>query len=223
MKKKKRAYMMTARSAKAEATRSRICESVMQLYRERPIDAFTLEDIAVRAGTTVQTVLRGFKSKDNLIIEALDRFTKQGSEYLAGRPGGFMPTPSGDIGAAVTAIFDVYETIGNLVMRHLSNEERNPTLKPVLAQGRENHRAWVRGVFAPQLAACSGSVRTQLFNSLVVATDVYTWRILRRDQGLSRTGAETVVRSIITAVTERENSDDTLPVAELVGRRQPAA
>src|SRR6185437_15025154 len=71
MKKKKRHYVMTARSAKAEATRERICESVVHLYRERPIDEFTLDEVAQRAGTTVQTVLRAFKSKDNLIIEAL--------------------------------------------------------------------------------------------------------------------------------------------------------
>jgi AcrR family transcriptional regulator len=214
---------MTARSAKAEATRQRICESVMQLYRERSIDDFTLDDIASRAGTTVQTVLRAYRSKDNVIIEALDRLTKQGSEYVADRPGGFMPSPPGDIAAAVTAIFDVYETVGNLVMRHLSNEERNPALKPVLTQGRVNHRAWVRAVFAPQLKVRGGNARAQLFNCLVVATDIYTWAILRRDQGLSRSGAETVVQTMVAAVTGRENANGTHSLAKLVGRRQPAA
>jgi AcrR family transcriptional regulator len=222
MKWKKRAYVMTARSAKAEATRRRICESVMRLYRERAIDDFTLDDVAARAGTTVQTILRAFKSKDNLIIEALDRFTKEGSEFVADRPGGYAPAPPGDVPKVVAAIFDVYEMIGDLVIRNLSNEERNLALRPMLEQGRGNHRAWVKASFAPQLRQCSGNARTQLFNALVVATDVYTWKILRRDQGLTRPGAEAVVQQMITAIV-RENSNGALPVAELVRRRQSAA
>ena len=214
---------MTARSAKAEATRERICESVTELYREQSLDVFTLDDVARRAGTTVQTVLRAFKSKDNLVIEALDRLTKKGSPHVIDRPGGFAPTPPGDVAAAVAAIIDVYETIGDLVISNLSNEQRNPELKPLLDQGRENHCEWVRSVFAPQLKSRNGNARTQLFNCLVVATDVYTWKILRRDLGLTRPGAEAVVRNMVTAVTERENSDVTSSLAELVGRRQPAA
>jgi len=222
MKKKSRPYVMTARSAKAEATRLRICESAMALYHERSMDDFTLEEVAERAGTTVQTVLRRFKSKDNLVIEALDRMTKAGSPFLEDGLGGFYPSPPGDVAAAVTAMFGMYETIGDLVIRHLSDESRRPQLKPVLDQGRENHCSWVRGVFAPQLKARHGSARTQLFNCLVVATDVYIWKILRRDLRLSRPAAEAVVRQIIDGAANRENSDGQLPLAELVGRRQSA-
>ncbi len=188
MKRRKRAYVMTARSAKAEATRERICESVMNLYRERRIDEFTLDDVAQRAGTTVQTVLRAFKSKDNLVIEALGRFTKQDSPFVADRPGGFMTSPPGDVAAAIKSIFDVYETIGELVVRNLANESSNPALKPLIDLGRANHHAWLKSVFAPQLKARQGAARTQLFNCLAVATDVYTWKILRRDLGLSPDG-----------------------------------
>ncbi len=159
MKRKKRAYVMTARSAKTEATRERICESVMHLYRERPINDFTLDDVAQRAGTTVQTILRAFKSKDNLVIEALDRFTKTDSPFVTDRPGGYRPSPPGDVAAAVAAIFDVYEAIGDLVIRNLANEDNNPALKPLLDQGRANHRAWVKSVFAPQLKARNGAAR----------------------------------------------------------------
>ena len=210
---------MTARSAKAEATRERICESVMHLYRERPIDEFTLDDVAQRAGTTVQTVLRAFKSKDNLIVAALARFTKEDSEFVSDRSDGFRPSPPGDIATAVTAIYDLYETIGDLVMRNLGNEDRNPALKALHQQGRKNHFAWVQSVFAPQLKTLRGTARTQLYNGLVVATDVCTWKVLRRDLGLSRGGAEAVVRYIVTAMATKEISDGTVPMAELVGRR----
>lgn len=205
MKRKKRTYVMTARSAKAEATRRRICESVMGLYRERSFNDFTLDDVAALAGTTVQTVLRIFKSKDNLVVEALDMLTRKDSPQMAGRPGGFMPSPPGEVAAAVASIYDAYETIGDLVIRHLSEEERNPALKPTLELGRKNHRIWVKEVFAPQLKACSGgSARDQLFQCLIVATDVYVWKVLRRDQRLSRPMAEAAVRQMIAALTGKE-------------------
>jgi AcrR family transcriptional regulator len=223
MKKKRRPYVMTARLAKAEATRARICESVMALYHERSIDDFTLDDVASRAGTTVQTVLRQFNSKDNLIIAALDRTTKPGSPLLQGRPGGFLPSPPGDVAAAVTAIYDLYESVGDFVVQRLAEEQRRPALQAILAQGRSNHAAWVKAVFAPQLAQRSGNARTQLFQCLMVATDVYAWKILRRDLGLTRPAAEATVRHMITALTTREKNNGTLPLAELVGRRQPAA
>ncbi len=215
MKKAKRPYDMTGRAAKAEATRARIRASAMQLYRERPIEDFTLEEVAARAGTTVQTVLRAFGTKDDLMFAALDE------SAVAGVP--LKPSPPGDIAGAVTAIFDVYETIGDWILRRLEDERRRPALKPSLDLGRENHCYWVKTVFAPQLERSAGAARTQLLNILVVATDVLVWKLLRRDRGLSRPAAEAVVRRMITSTVNVERSHGTDPVAELVGRREPAA
>ena len=214
MKTKKRGYVMTARSAKAEATRERICESVMHLYRDRPLDEFTLEDVAKRAGTTVQTVLRAFKSKDNLVFEALGRFTKTGSPFVADRPGAFYPSPPGDVPAAVKSVFGVYETIGDVVIRNLANEDSNSALKPLLDHGRTSHYDWLKSTFAPQLKRrAAGGARQQLFHCLVVATDVYTWKILRRDLGLSRSAAQAAAIEMIEAVIVEENANGTLSVA----------
>jgi AcrR family transcriptional regulator len=215
MKKKTRPYMMTARAAKAEATKARIRASAMQLYCERPIEDFTLDEVAERAGTTVRTILRAYPSKDELVYAALH-------EMAAG--GVFLkPSPPGDVAAAVTAIFDIYETVGDVVMQRLSDERRRPALKPILDQGRENHRDGVKTVFAPQLARHHGGARTQLLHILVVATDVYVWKLLRRDLGVSRSAAEAIVRRMITSVIEKESTNGTDSVAELVGRRQPAS
>jgi hypothetical protein len=49
----KRRYTTTARATKAQERRERIGESAIAIYCERPS-----EDVAPRAGTTVQTVLR---------------------------------------------------------------------------------------------------------------------------------------------------------------------
>src|SRR5579872_5301744 len=143
MKKATRPYVMTARAAKAEATRARIRASTNQLYLERPLEDFTLEEVARRAGTTVQTVLRAFGSKDALLFFALEELMASGVQL--------KPTPPGDVAAYVTAIFDVYETMGDLVLQQLDEERRRPALKPTLDQGRKAHRDGVRIAFAPQL------------------------------------------------------------------------
>lgn len=213
--KSKRRYDMTARAAKAQATKERIRASAMELYLQGSIEEFTLEAIAVRAGTTVQTVLRTFGSKDELIYAAL-------GDMAAG--GVFLkPTPPGDIKAAVSAFFDIYEAVGDLVMRQLDEEQRRPALKPSLDQGRQNHRDGVKTVFAPQLDELHGAARAQLLTMLVVMTDVYVWKLLRRDFGLGRQAAENLVRKMISGVIRGEQNHGTDSLAELVGRRQPAA
>ncbi|MGD0561921.1 MAG: TetR/AcrR family transcriptional regulator [Roseiarcus sp.] len=212
----KRPYDLTSRAAKAEATRERILEQAVQLYREWGTERFTLDEIARHAGTTVQTVLRAYASKDKLLLRVLDRLAAGGAEWL-------KPTEPGDIAAAVGAIFDVYETIGDLVMRELGEESRLPALKPALDRGRANHCAWVKELFAPQLGELTGAARAARFAVFVVATDVYVWKKLRRDLALSRREAEAIVLRMIKRDIQREDDHGSDSLAELVGRREPAA
>jgi len=122
MKRKTRPYVMTARAATAEATRARIRASAVELYGRGAIEDFTLDEVARRAETTVQTVLRAFGSKDELIYAVLE-------ELAAG--GQFVkPAQAGDVGAAVAVFFDIYESIGDFVMARLNEERRWPALKP---------------------------------------------------------------------------------------------
>ena len=110
-----------------------------------------------------------------------------------------------------------------MILHELADERRRPELKKMLDNGRRDHRDWVALVFAPQLEDCAGQARARLFNALVVATDVYVWSKLRKDNGLARPQAEETVRLIIDAVVERECSHGKNPVVELVGRRQSPA
>lgn len=214
MKRRTRRYVMTARAAKAEATRARIRLRAMELYCGHPLEDFTLEEVARRAETTVQTVLRAFGSKDEVIYAALE-------EMAAG--GVFLkPVPTGDVAAAVASFFDIYESVGDFVMQRLEEERRRPALKASLDQGRENHRDGVKTAFAPQLDRLRGSTRARLLTMLSVLTDVYVWKLLRRDMGIGRSAAEAIVERMILSVTETEASNGTHAVAELVGRRQPA-
>jgi AcrR family transcriptional regulator len=212
--KTKRPYVMTARAARTEATRTRIRTAAMELYCTGAIEDFTLDAVAARAETTVQTVLRAFGSKDQLIYAALAELAAVGLSL--------RPTPPGDVAAAVAAIFDVYETMGDLVIQRLADEHRRPALKPSLDEGRDNHRDWVRTVFAPYLGGRKGGAQETLLAALRLATDVYSWKLLRRDHGLPRPAAEAVVRTLVAGAMERKNGDEPDSVVELVGRRQSA-
>lgn len=216
MKMKTRPYDSTSRAAKAEAMRERILENAVRLYCEWGTDRFTLDEVARRAGATVQTVLRAYSTKDNLLLRALDRLAAGGAARL-------KPTEPGDVAAAVGAIFDVYEAMGDLLMRELGDESRRPTLKPALDRGRANHRAWVEEVFAPQIGEHRGAARAAMFAVVVVATDVYVWKKLRRDMALSRREAEAIVLRMIERDINREDDHGSDSLAELVGRREPAA
>jgi AcrR family transcriptional regulator len=210
-----RSYTMTARAAKAEATKARIRKAAIALYLDRPIEDFTLEEVAKRAETTVQTMLRAFGSKEELVYEALDDMAAAGVALRQTAPG--------DIAEAVRAFHEIYEAMGDLVIQRLADEHRRPALKPGLEAGRRNHHAGVETAFAPQLACVSGVARTRLLTILITATDVYVWKLLRRDMALNRSEAEAIVCAMIEGVAQQEQSHGEDSLVELVGRRKPSA
>lgn len=183
----KRRYSMAGRAVTAQATRERIQTAAAELYRQRAIQDFTLDDVARRAGTTVKTVLRAFGSKEDLVMAALTTLTRSGVPT--------KPAVPGDAAAAVGEIFDIYETVGDLVIARLSDERRLPALKPSLDEGRAGHREWVARAFEPYLRT-----DPKLLDMLDTITDVYVWKLLRRDRGMDRPAAESVMLAMLRAV-----------------------
>ena len=99
----------------------------------------------------------------------------------------------GDVDSVIGALMDDYEITGDAVIRLLALEEKMPSVAPMLAAGRKGHREWVEAMFgAPGVVP-----------ELVVATDVYTWKLLRRDQGLSRKKTAAAIRRLIHGILER--------------------
>ncbi|MET8559026.1 helix-turn-helix domain-containing protein [Streptomyces sp. NPDC004959] len=60
--------MTGARESKKEATRARIAEAGLRLFREHGYDATTLDDIAAAAGISRRTFFYYFKSKDDVLL-----------------------------------------------------------------------------------------------------------------------------------------------------------
>jgi AcrR family transcriptional regulator len=182
----KKAYSMQLRAAAAEATHERILTAAGEAFLERWYDEVTLADIARRAGVSGQTVINHFGSKEGLFTASHERFDREVVERR------YSPEP-GDVAGAIDALMEDYETTGDAVVRLLALEEKVPAVTPLLALGREGHRRWVETMFrAPKLVP-----------ELVVATDVYTWKLLRRDQGLSRDETAAAIRRIVEALLER--------------------
>ena len=189
----KRPYRMRARAEAAAETRRRILEATIELHRERYFDQVSLEDIAKRAGVTVQTVIRRFGNKERLIEVAAEEGNKQVARQRD-------QAPVGDVEGAVKNLIEHYEEWGDSVLRLLAQEERVPAFRSVTDAGRALHYEWVERTFAPLLAERTGTARRRLSAELIAICDVYFWKILRRDLGLSREQTELALRETILAL-----------------------
>ena len=189
----RRPYRMRARAEAAAVTGRRILEAVMELHRERFFDQVSLEDIAERAGVTVQTVIRRFGNKERLIEAAAEEGTKQ---VIRQRD----QAPVGDVEGAVENLVDHYEEWGESALRLLAQEERVAAFRSVTDAARAFHHEWVERTFAPLIAKRTGTARRRLLAELIAICDVYFWKLLRRDLGLSREQTELAIRETILAL-----------------------
>ncbi len=151
-----------------------------------------LADIAGRAGVSVQTVLRHFGSRDGLFAVVVET----GSREIAAE----RETPPGDLAAAVRTIVAHYEKRGDFVIRMLAREDADRiratsprAASPSIAtgwrppSGRSSASAIPPGTRSS--STCSSS-----------RTDVYTWKLLRRDRGLGAGEVEARTRTLVEAI-----------------------
>jgi AcrR family transcriptional regulator len=189
----KRPYRMRARAQAAAETGRRILEATIELHGERFFDQVSLEDIAERAGVTVRTVIRRFGSKERLIVAAAE----EGTRWVTHQ---WYRVPVGDIEGAVNNLVDHYEEWADSALQLLAQEERVAAFRSITEAGRAFHHEWVERTFAPLLAKRTGEARRRLLAELIAVCDVYFWKLLRRDLGLSREQTELAIRETILAL-----------------------
>jgi len=190
----KRPYRMTARAKATEATRERILDASELAFEELLFEEITLAAVAERAGVSVQTVLRHFDSRDGLFMAAL---LHTGSKMAPDR----TVLPVGDVEEIVGVLADHYEKFGDRVLRMLAQEDREPTLRMLTDLGRQFHLEWCKQAFAPALKGLRGARRERRIAQFVTATDVYVWKLLRRDRGLSRAQTKLAMRELLEPLT----------------------
>ena len=185
-----RAYRMRARAQAAQATAERVLDSAVELFTENPFEAVSLEEIADRAGVAKRTVQRRFGSKEALFVTAMEHAA---DEMVRHRDA----APIDDIAAAVANLVDHYERWGTNRLRLLSQEDRIPVVAENVEGGRRYHRSWVERTFAPLFDGLTPAAKERRLVVLIALTDVYTWKLLRRDLRLSRSDIEqTLVETI---------------------------
>lgn len=187
-----RNYVMRSRAESAEQTRQRALSATVALAGEKPFSTIVLPEVAARAGVSVQTVLRQFGNRDGLLDAA--------TTYVGRQLQSENPTSPGNVETAVDALFDHFESRGDVIIMLLGQEGWDRRAQSLTQSEREAHRTWVTTAFAPQLAGRSSRARTELIDMLVVATDVYAWKLLRRDRELARPQAQKRVHRMVTAI-----------------------
>ena len=187
----RRAYRQTARAEATEATGERILDAFSELLRDSWFDEIRLEDVAKAAGVSVQTVIRRFGGKEGLLEAAqaqLDHVIRS-----------TRAIPAGDIASAVKVLLADYEHTGDLLIRILAQEARQASLKTLTDAGRAGHRGWLRDVVAPWLDALSSAEAERRLDAVVAVTDVYVWKLLRRDLGRPVAQLEALMLQLIPA------------------------
>ena len=151
---------------------------------------------------SVQTVLRHFGNRAGLFDETVVFANAQVAEERR--------APVGDIPGALKVLVDHYEKRGDMALMMLAQETTYDHVRHLSDAGKDTHRTWVREVFAPQLDGLDAAACEEAIDLLVVATDVYTWKLLRRDRRYGRSQTEqrmhTLVTAVLTATTHRKDS-----------------
>jgi AcrR family transcriptional regulator len=186
-----RAYEQTLRAQSTEETGRKISDAFLARLMNEWFDEITLDRIAQDAGVTVQTVIRRFGGKEGLLAGAV--------ETIAGQINAQRAMPVGDPDTLVKNLFADYEKTGDAVIRMLALEPRHPAMKRIADIGRRSHRQWVTDVMAPHLADLDAAARQRAIDTFVIITDVYTWKLLRRDMGRALAASMATVKSLIDA------------------------
>lgn len=189
-----RAYVMRKRARSAAETAERILDATVEAFAELPYAQLTLAEVASRAGVTVQTVIRRFGDKDGLFAAAAERQHAAISDQRD-------EAPTGDVPSIVDNLVEHYEQMAPAALRLLAEEETSPAIGALAQAGRAYHRAWCARVFEPYLTALSDDDRERRLAQLVAVCDVYTWKLLRQDSGLSRRQTTTALLELLEPLT----------------------
>ena len=184
---------MTTRAAAADATRERIVDLACDAFLASWYDDVTLRDLASAAGVALQTVVNHFGTKESLYAAAVERI---GETIEACR----YEVEPGDVRSAVDALVDDYDRTGDFTLRTLAEEGRLAVVAPALERGLQGHQDWVAHVFSAALKGLRGTARQRRRAQLVAVTDVYMWKLLRRDKGLSRNQTVLAVCELVEAL-----------------------
>lgn len=189
---------MTTRAESAAQTTKDIIRVIGELWLNYSIHEITLEMISEKAGVTVRTILRKYGSKEKL-FEASVRTDAAGIIAIKDE------AKAGNIKQAVSVLMKEYEYVGSAVIRTLAVENELPLAAKILKKGREEHTKWCARIFAAHLPKTTDKQYPILLGAFYAATDVYKWKLLRKDLGYSKEQTEEIFIRTIQGIIKTKN------------------
>ena len=199
MKSATRTYVQNQRASSTQATRQRLLTAAEAAFTAAVYEDVTLAAVAKEAGVSHQTLLNHFESKEglfNAVIEGL-------KEQIVDRRSEVEP---GSVTRVIDYLMSQYEEMGDVNARYAMTAERFPLVAEAIRFGRDSHREWLELQLRQRLPRRKRE-RERALSALHAATDVYTWKLLRRDIGLSR--AETAATMTMLVEGVLPDGDDT--------------
>lgn len=189
---------MTVRADSAAQTGERIVNAAKRAFLDAQFDEATLTTIAQDAGVTVQTVVRRFGSKEGLFEAVAAReIDRVRSERTV------RDRANGGLASAVHVLVAHYEKDGAMMLRLLAQEARSRAVAHVLSNGRTLHEEWVLDNCAEALVG-GGAERLA---AAIAATDLYVWKLLRLDRGMSQRSVERTMLTLLQGLAESETRE----------------
>jgi AcrR family transcriptional regulator len=173
-----RSYNNEKRALKANKTKVRIMQSFTDLWNKHSLNEITLEWLAEESGVTTRTILRKFGSKEKLLEETL---LYHSPKILETRKKGF----DGNIDKALKALLANYESMGDAVIRTIKLESELDIARKIGETGRKVHRDWCKNIFGAHLPPEDSTHYERDLAAFIAATEIYLWKLLRRDLGFS--------------------------------------
>jgi AcrR family transcriptional regulator len=193
---KQRPYRQVARAETQQRTRTALLDAATEEFYGGRWQQVSLEALAKRAGTTKQTLLRHFGSKEDLLLQTLLRAYQ---EIHAQR----WSAPRGNLKGTIDNLLDHYEKWGERARRMSTFHGDTSDLDSFARAARQFHYTWVEYAFDPWLQRHRGKARERCRASLIVLCDVHTWWTLSHDLELTRAEVHATLSNLIKATVEQ--------------------
>jgi AcrR family transcriptional regulator len=185
---------MSIRSQRSAATADRIRDAGWTRFSTERYDEVTLAEVAEVAGVSVPTVRSHFGRKEDLFLAG---YVAWGMRAVQNREGARQADPI----TAIGQLLKDYERQGEVGLHLLAEEDRFPAVREMTDGGRSYHRWWLGEVFELHLSPLTSATRERRLAQLFLATDLISWKLLRRDLGLSARRTEAAILESVEALT----------------------
>ena len=195
-----RAYDMTKRSDAEGGTRRRVAEAALSLFKERDYDDVSLNEIARAAGVSHQTVLNHCESKAGVLMAAGELFSEEIRDLE-------VDAVVGDVISVVHTTCIRYEVLGDANARWAAMSTRAPEVAEGLTRGKLGFQSWLEAMLGDLMPSdADPAERQRVLLGLHAALDVFTWKLLRRDLGLSQEQTEAQLTDLVLGVLARHRT-----------------